>query len=81
MKQSFLFLCVISHFLFSCKKNNDCQNCKYISSDDASFIFTIDSFSKNDSRNNWCNFVNKYDTIQFTDASGNIIAEGIKTCN
>ena len=81
MKQLFIFLCFISIFLFSCKKNKDCQNCKYISPDDDSFVFTIDSFAKHESRDNWCNFVNKYDTMVFTDATGTPIAEGIKTCD
>lgn len=81
MKIKLVFLLVISTLIFSCKKNKDCQNCKYISRDDESFVFTIDSFAKHESRDNWCNFINKYDTIVFTDGVGNPIAEGIKTCN
>jgi len=81
MNQRIVFLFIISAFLFSCMKNNDCRNCKYVSREDASFIFTIDSFAKHESRDNWCTFVNRYDTMVFTDAGGVPIAEGIKVCN
>ena len=81
MRHKLSVLFILFALLISCKKNKDCQNCRYVSREDASFIFTIDSFAKHESRDNWCSFTDRFDTIQFTDASGVPIAEGIKECN
>lgn len=81
MKQ-FILLLLMSCFIFSCKKKNDCRKCVLLIGEDITMtqdsFYTTTHYSHMDS---WCDYMNAVDGHEMTDASGNPIGKAKKKCN